>query len=267
MASATKRGNVWEGRYSYKDNFGIRKHPSKSGFPGKKEALLWAQAKELEMVSGYATPPDKMTFADYFNDWYVTYKESSVRERTKLTYAQAEQTLRNYKIGGMRLADIDRRIYQSFIKDFGHGKGDLKSHSKSTVSKYNSLYHACVKSGMYDGYIKRDFIEGVSLVFDVKKTRKIDYLNIDEMNKLLEHLISTRSKIHPSKYMIITALLTGMRPGEIAGLRWRDFNYEFKTLRLHQSWNESERDFEDLKNESSYRMIRINQQLADLLRE
>lgn len=67
--------------------------------------------------------------------------------------------------------------------------------------------------------------------------------------------------------MIITALVTGLRPGEIQGLRWQDINTNFNTITVTQSWNETNKDFQELKNESSHRTIRVNNWLLDLLDE
>lgn len=50
-----------------------------------------------------------------------------------------------------------------------------KHHAKSTIYKYNSLFHACVKDAIYDGVISKGFIQNVNIVFNKGKTRKIDY--------------------------------------------------------------------------------------------
>ncbi|PRO90232.1 hypothetical protein C6Y13_06305 [Lactiplantibacillus pentosus] len=61
----------------------------------------------------------------------------------------------------------------------------------------------------------------------------------------MDYLLKTRNKNFTSKYMIITALMTGMRPGEIQGLRWQDINPLFNTIQVTQSWNEANQAFQD----------------------
>lgn len=92
----------------------------------------------------------------------------NVTERTKLTYKQAYNALHNYLQDP--IGDITRKRYREFLNVYG------RQHAKSTVSKYNSLYHACVKEAIYDGDIHKDFITNVDLVFDKKKTRQVEYL-------------------------------------------------------------------------------------------
>lgn len=58
-----------------------------------------------------------------------------------------------------------------------------------------------------------------------------------------------------------------MRPGEVQGLRWDDINDTFHTITVTQSWNETNRDFQDLKNDSSHRVIRIDAWLINSLQE
>ncbi|MCT3290409.1 site-specific integrase [Lactiplantibacillus pentosus] len=83
----------------------------------------------------------------------------------------------------------------------------------------------------------------------------------------MDYLLKTRNKNFTSKYMIITALMTGMRPGEIQGLRWQDINPLFNTIQVTQSWNEANQAFQDLKNESSHRTVRIDKWLIGILSE
>lgn len=260
MAAITKRGKTWQARMSYKDKDGNFKIKTTGGFKTKREANEFANQFEVDRATGNLITDETPLFKNYFGDWFETYKESSVRERTRLTYVQAHNVLKKY-LPMTKLEDLDRRSYQLFIKEYG------KEHAKSTVSKMNSLFHASVKDAIYDELIRKDFIENVSLVFDKKRTRKIEYLNEAQLQTLLDYLLKTRNKNFTSKYMIITALMTGMRPGEIQGLRWQDINPLFNTIQVNQSWNETNQDFQDLKNESSHRTIRIDRWLIEMLSE
>ncbi|KRM10174.1 tyrosine-type recombinase/integrase [Paucilactobacillus suebicus] len=259
MASIKKRGTVWQVRVSYNDQAGKRHTLNKSGFRTKREAELFATETQ-SVINKDELTDGSILFAKYFWEWFTAYKESSVRDRTRATYVQAYNVLEKY-IPTLKIEDMDRYTYQKFIKEYG------KTHAKSTVSKMNSLYHASVKDGIYDGFIKKDFVAGTNMVFNRANTRKVDYLNIDELTKLSNYLFKTRNHNFTSKYMILTALLTGMRPGEIGGLKWKDINFNFKTITISQSWNEQTKDFEPLKNESSHRTIRVDEWLLELLSE
>lgn len=260
MAAITKRGKTWQARITYYDEVGERQQKNQGGFKTKREATEYANQFEVNRDTGELTLKESPYFKDYFWDWFETYKESSVRERTRLTYVQAHNVLKKH-LPKAKLDELDRRRYQLFLKDYG------QDHAKSTVSKMNSLFHASIKDAIYDGLLRKDFIENSSLVYDKKRTRKIEYLNEADVQALLDYLLKTRNKNFTSKYMIITALMTGMRPGEIEGLRWSNINDDFNTIQIEQSWNETNQDFQDLKNESSHRIIRVDKWLIDILSE
>jgi len=260
MASIVKRNKTWQVRISYQDQNNEHKVALKGGFATKKEASVFAAQAEVKKSTGDLIIPEPQLFSDYFEEWFETYKRSAIRERTVATYRQAINALKTY-LPDETLEDMTKRKYQQFLNVYG------KNRAKSTVSKMNSLYHAAIHDGVYDELIKKDFINGTSVVYNSEKTRKIEYLNINEEKKLINYLLETRNKHFTSKYMIITALLTGMRPGEVGGLRWDDINFNFSTFALKQSWNETTKDFEPLKNETSYRTIRVDKWLLDLLQE
>ena len=56
------------------------------------------------------------------------------------------------------------------------------------------------------------------VVYDKDKTRQIEYLSIDDVQKLSTYIIDHH--YYTSRLMILTALLTGARLGEIQGLTW-----------------------------------------------
>lgn len=53
--------------------------------------------------------------------------------------------------------------------------------------------------------------------------------------------------------MILTAIYTGARLGEIQALTWSDIKGD--TISVKKSWNETTQEFQPTKNESSIRTI------------
>uniref|UniRef100_UPI002FD8E4F1 tyrosine-type recombinase/integrase n=1 Tax=Lactobacillus acetotolerans TaxID=1600 RepID=UPI002FD8E4F1 len=260
MANIKKRGKYWQARIGYYSPDGKRHTKSKSGFTTKKEAELFANTYEIKSSNGELTEKGAPLFYEYFWDWFETYKASGVRERTRLTYLQVYNVLKKY-FPHTKIDELDRRKYQQFIKKYG------SKHAKSTVSKSNSLIHASIKDAVYDGIIKKDFVANTSLVYNKAHTKKIDYLSIKDMQTLATHLTDSLNWHFTSKYMILLAMFTGMRLGEIQGLKWSDLNFNFHTISIKRSWNETDKNFQDTKNESSKRIIRVNPEILDLLKQ
>lgn len=161
----------------------------------------------------------------------------------------------------VKLDEINREVYQKFLDEYG------KDHAKETVTKLNALVHACVKDAVYDGKIQKDFIQRTNLVYDKSKTWKIDYLNETEMKQLTTLLINTLNYHYSSKYMILLAIYSGMRLGEIQGLKWKDINFNFKTITIHRSWNALTQEYISPKTESSNRVVRVNEDILNLIKD
>ncbi|ARW24617.1 Integrase [Pediococcus acidilactici] len=256
-----------DGSYNYRVKVSVQKDGKRKNksatVKGKIEARQMEAYLKAKLLNGEFDDDyiDKsIVFADYFWDWFELYKESSVTNRTYATYRQLYNNLKKYPIGSKTINSITRRDYQKFIKDFG------KNHAKSTVSKFNSLLHACVKDAIYDEIIQKDFVRSVNLVFDKERSRKIDYLSIEETAQLSNYLLETKNPNFTSKYMILLAIGTGMRLGEIQALTWKDINFNFNTISINKSWNYEDGKFQSTKANFD-RIIRINDTLIAAIKE
>lgn len=260
MASIKKRGNKWQIRVSYKDSDGINRTKSKSGFTTKREAEIYAADLQTQSFNDEIAVNGKVTLYDYFSDWYKLYKKPSLSYRTKLQYEHTKSVIQKY-FGNSMLSKINRRQYQKFLTEYG------SDHSKATVAKKNSHIRACVKNAIYDNIVKKDFTDQTTLVFDKTKTMEIDYLNLKELNEMINKLYDGIDPHFTSRYMIIVAAYSGLRLGELQGLQWQDVNFNFKTIAVNRSWNELNSEFKETKTASSIRIVRINQMIIDLLTE
>lgn len=262
MASITKRFGSWQTRISYKKRNGKYATFSKAGFKTKKAAQLYSNSIEDNIALGIL-PNDKKNshvFAEYFNSWFEDFKKAKISERTQHRYIITYHELQNY-FNQTEIENITRRKYQQFINAYG------ANHAKDTVKKVNSLIRACVHNAIYEDMITKDFTENVELVFNPKKSRKIEYLNMQEIQQLSAYSLNHINKNFTSHQMILTAIYTGMRLGEIQGLQWKDINTDFKTITVRHALNESTQELIPTKNEASNRIIRINQDLTDMFIE
>ncbi|WP_327442502.1 tyrosine-type recombinase/integrase [Pediococcus acidilactici] len=200
------------------------------------------------------------TFADYFKNWYVFYKKPKVSKVSLHRYQYAYNVIVEY-FDNKLLKDVTRANYQKFIVKYG------QNHSPNTMKMINNCIKACIKNAVYDEEIKKDFTYNIELISNKDKVVQVEYLNVAEIKELLSNTLSKLNPRYTSNYMIVTAILTGARLSEIAGLTWKDINFDFKTININKSYDYFTKDFKPTKNKSSNRIIKINDTLCEVLKE
>lgn len=266
-----KPGN-WQARVSWYDKTVLdkngnpkRRTKAKQGFPSKTSAKRWANDYENKVLSGVITTSSVPTLAAYFLSWAEAYRIPKVAPKTQEFYYVVYNTLKKL-FGTLKLDEITRLKYQQVIVKFG------KTHSTNTVRRYFNLVRACVTSAVADGIIAKDFTQNITAVGSKDKAMKVIYPTIDQIKTLIKYTLKTRNSDVPEEYMILTAIYTGMRLSEISGLTWDRIDFKKNMLTIDRSYNykqnkEYPSKFKPLKNEYSYRTIKINSKLISLLLE
>lgn len=258
MASYRKTSTGWKATVSKRINGKLRQ-TSKRGFRTKTEAVMWAAAIEAD-IDGVEKQKKNILFVDYFDNWVATYKEQKVQSSTLRKYRHASKVLHHY-FPTTSIKEMRRSDYQRFINDYG------ATHAKETVQIITIAVRACVKSAIYDDYLTKDFTTNVELVYNHQKAQQVDYLSVDEINRLIAITTEKLDRRYTGRYMILTALYTGMRLGEIAALTWKDIDFLHQTISVTKSWSYVDKDFKQTKTKSSVRTIKVPAEFLSTLSE
>lgn len=260
MATYFKRGKNWSTKVRWYDGDGQRHSKSKSGFSTKLLAKQWAVDQESKLNKGVQIAKE-ISLVDYYNNWVNTYKKDKLSTITLDRYKYTGEALKDF-FHDDKIKSITRVKYQKFINQYG------ATHAPTTVKKVNSIIRACVKSAILDDYLYKDFTQRVELTANKDKVVKVDYLNLKEIHQLLT---AATDKIEhrpgfTSRFMIITAIYTGMRLAEIQALTWNDIDWLHQTININKSWDMKTHDFKPTKTESSNRKIKVNPELLRYLK-
>lgn len=262
MAIYKNGNNSYEIRVSYKDSKGKYRQHHKTGFNSKKEAEEYIDLFKGRLNENYKPEFDKITFSDYFKDWYYTYKEPTLSDNTKRRYQTYLRLIPNY-FGKAKLCTLTRKDYQLIINKYG------SEHIKDSVDKFDYAIRMAVKSALLDGIITKDFTEGISLISNENRKIKVDYLNLKEIkitiNYLINHLNSNK-KVTNNYIFILTGFFTGMRLGEIQALTWNDVNFTDCTININKSWDSINYCFKPTKTKASNRVITVPNVLINILK-
>ncbi len=240
--------NLYYTKMSYTDRVG--KLCRKSLY-GKNPSEVAAKIKQFnkDKDAGLIMDADKITFGQWLLRWLETDKKNSL-EITSYSNYQTQINLHIIPaLGGTKLKKLQRIQLQEF---FNQKAKDLKPASLTLIKAIvvNSL-----KAATVDGYIIKS--PAMALKLPTVKGKEVKPLNKVEIGALL-----TAGKGSPLYSMIYTAIHTGMRVGELAGLRWQDVELKAGVINVRQGvkYHQDEKAYKtgSTKTENAVRMIPIN---------
>lgn len=252
MASIKKDKNTgkWYYRVSYKDENGKYKTKSKFGFKSKREAEMQANELENSFRRGYRLDGGDQSLADYFEKWVNAYKVGSVSTGTERKYLYNVKLVRDF-FGNTPMNKVSRSAYQKFLDQRGQGKG------KDTVTKTHFYLSSCYKDAIAEGLVQFNPTFKAKINYTEEYEARKDCWSQEESTKLYEKLIS---EVSLRNMMLLIALLTGARIGEIYPLRWDDIDQE--TLTINKGYDYThDMTFTKGKNKHIVRTIAITPDL------
>ncbi|MBK0075562.1 site-specific integrase [Bacillus sp. S56] len=197
----------------------------KRGFKTKQGALKALHELEHSLMTGTYIAPTKMLYGEYLLNQWLEDKQTKVKKQTLQTYRWLVEKHIIPAIGNMELTQLTPMAIQKLYNQLTKGK----VLSDENIQKVHTLINDSLKKAERWGLISKN---PASLVDRPKAEKKeIKVWDVKEVQTFLKHAQSH------SRYYIafLLALTTGMRQGEILGLRWRDVDFETGCIRITQT--------------------------------
>ena len=237
----------WEARVttSYDPKTGRQKQRS---FLGKtqKEALQKKQAALAALNNHEYLEPTKLTVEEWLKVWEQEYlvgvKSSTNRNYTQHIRNHIIPALGNRKIQQLSGPDI-QRFYNELLREGGKkrihddegrilkkdGKPVYESAplSAKTVKNIHGVLHKALEKAVKLGYIRTNPADSCELSRVEKK--EICPLDSEDITHFMEAVQN-----HPFRALFLTTLFTGLRRGEVFGLRWDCVDLEHGTITINK---------------------------------
>jgi len=250
MASIIKRGKTWQ--YTVSRMIDGKSNPiRKGGFRSKKEASIAAAEVEADLQKGISPQSKLEPFTAYFREWLNVYKIKN-SPITFTRYLNTYNTLLE-EFGEKPIQNITKREYQAFLNKYA------LTHAKDTTKKLNTHIRACVREAIDEGIIRNDFTRAAVLTGENPTKRPEEkHLEYEESKRLMEAIYG-RLERSLGYYLLLLALTSGMRFGELVGLTRKDFNFVNNTVNIEKTWDyKHDEGFGKTKNDQSVRVIDID---------
>ena len=229
-----KREPSWTGYYYVYDPQGKRHRRSVNLGPAKGMNRKQAMSKLRPIVERETNQPmqpkplkvERHTSGEDTFGWF--WKERYIPSKPKWSAGTKDTIERNFnthilpRIGKMKLMDFDRFFLQSLLNGF-------EAYSASVIDQLRTYLKAAFELAFDEGLIPKNPMKKVTAPNSLQQSSE-RFLTIEEMEKFFAEL--------PIRDRLICrfACVMGLRPGEIFGLTWADYNLMESKLRIDRCY-------------------------------
>jgi len=252
MGSVRQRSDGrWEARYTAPDG----KQRSIYG-KTQKEVIARLRGVQHDMDSGAWTEPSKMTVEEWLEIWLKEYQRHNA-ERTVMKYKCIVDNHFVPMLGKMKLSKVlPLHVRQVINKLIDKGLKPV------TIKNYIRILGASMQCAIEAGLIKENPVDNAK-VPRVPPTQ----LHIVELSDIPAFLTAADATPYPNELKLM--FYTGLRVGELRGLRWSDCDLEAPTIhvqrQLHPVNHDSKRFTAPKYGED--RIIHIPEEAVRVLRD
>lgn len=239
-----------------------QKWKSIKGTKKEAEALLARMLTELE--DGVYIEPNKTTVTEYLTKWLASIDATLSAK----TYERYEEIINKHfipNIGHHKLNKLQPLHIETLYADMLRngridGKGGL---SKTTVEHHHRVLKKALSKAVKWQYLRRNPCDAVDPPKPEKKD--IQTLTVEETQQFIG-----KAKSSTIYLPVLLAVTTGIRLGEVCGLRWMDIDLDNKRLSIRQVMCESRRYgviIKEPKTKNSKRSITLSKTTVEALRQ
>ncbi len=209
----------WCGRYTVHTSDG----PKRKAVYGKTKAEVRATlTKALAERDSLVFEAENPTVKSYLERWLEDSVKDSVKQST---YESYEYVVRRHLVPAFASKRI-RNLSPAQVQNLYRQKLD-SGLSRRTVQLIHTTLHKALKQAMKWGLVPRNATEAVDVPRPQKK--EIHPLAPEQAKRLLEAAQGDRLEA-----LYVLAVTTGLREGELLGLRWQDVDLERRAVRVRQ---------------------------------
>ena len=267
MAKRTQRGNGEGSIYPHKrdgEKVGYRGAYTIYTASGPRRGYVTGRTREeahqkltkamADRDGGFVFDAGTLTVGEYLKRWLTGSARGSVRRSTYYSYRRQMERYVVPTIGRIKLTNLTHMHLQGLYRQMQD-----RGLSARTVQYTHAVIHRALKQAVRWNMIPRNVCEAV----DVPQVRREEMrpLNAAQARKLLHTASGERLEA-----LYVLAVHTGMRPGELLGLRWEDVALDDAGGTMQVSRALSDGELATPKTKRSRRRIKLSAGSAKALK-
>ena len=189
----------------------------------KQLKIDFENAKE-EARKGVDKKLSNITLDEWFDEWFERYKVPKIKETSITPMKTKYRSNFGRLIGNMKVSEIRNMDIQGVINT-------MQKEGRATSSMRDALgrVRECLESAKNNRIISENPCFDVTVPWE-NKTKERRFLSQDEQNRFLLQVENNWYK-----EMFYVMFLTGMRIGEVGGLKWNDVDFKNKCININRS--------------------------------
>ncbi len=226
--SIYKRGKTWSIDVKLsKDENAKWLRVRKGGFRTKKEAEAYLSDLVAKANRGEYEEFKEMTVGEFLNLWLEQYCKNNLKPSTFANRKNLFDARIIPSLGRYRLEELRPIHFTKFYNDM-HAAGYSSEYIHTMHSSLRTAFRHCVKWQLSAKYL----MENV----DAPKKESVKSLQTWTLEEASAFLKYTEAVEHDYRHIVyVLAIFTGMRKGEILGLRWQDIDWDRRTAQVVQT--------------------------------
>lgn len=212
-----RKSGIYRGRFKYngetytRDNANLR------------ELVQQLEDLRYEVKHGLKGKGDNIILDDWFDVWLNVHKKKSIKESTQVRYFDFYQRYIKKRLGRQKIANITPLALEHLFQNMAD-----KDYSTKTIRDVYNILNSMFKYAIHNRLIAFNPCAGVCL--PKTKTKEIRVLTLEEQREVMIH---AKGRVYEN--LILVALGTGMRGGELLGLTWDDVDFRRREISINKT--------------------------------
>ncbi len=251
--SLRQRSNgIWEAR--------VRLDGKQLSFSGETKATARRRAEDAyrNWEQGRPVVRNRVRVEGWFTSWLANVVKPGLAPRTYESYRQHVRDHIVPRLGKKALVELAPADVRTFLNDLSEA-----GLAPTTVQRVRATLRAGLSQAVEDKLVSWNVAAGRKMGPRVE-TQKVPALDPEDAHAILEAIRGDRLE-----HLYVTALYTGLRQGEVLGLRWQDIDWQHERTTLAGAVKRIQGRLlwvPEAKNPDSLRTVHLTQRVVDELK-